>query len=404
MVVNEPAGGVTPTTASLRGLITDDGGSPVSITVYWGTTDGGTNPAVWQHAAPVGVRSGDFARFVGGLNPNTTYRFRSFAASNATGSAWASTTESFTTAGVAPSKGNHLKEIHYRRPNNNPARKGQPDEFLPETRSIGFIELHNPTAAAVDISGWRINDGVEFVFPAVTSLPAGGYICVAQNPTHFQERFVRTAFGPWTGTLATNGERIRVVDASGGLVDEVNYEAGFPWPTAARGGGESAERIHPLLDPDLGGSWRASGPVTQPPFIALSSTNWHWRKGTSEPSAAAGAWRLEGFVEDGTWQVGGSALGFGATAPPATVTALPDMRQTATPPNAGYTCIYLRHNFQLTSIPTQLYISGPIDDGRSSGSTARKWHGPTSRRHSSTRPTPILPALQDDPRFRGRSL
>ena len=48
------------------------------------------------------------------------------------------------------------------------------------------------------------------------------------------------------------------------------------------------------------------------------------------------------FVEDGTWQVAPASFGFGVTAPP-TATVLPDMRRTTTPPNAGYTCIYLRH-------------------------------------------------------------
>ncbi len=42
------------------------------------------------------------------------------------------------------------------------------------------IELYNPRATAVDISGWAISDDAaapaKFVFPATTSIPAGGYL------------------------------------------------------------------------------------------------------------------------------------------------------------------------------------------------------------------------------------
>ncbi|MGI8604245.1 MAG: lamin tail domain-containing protein [Verrucomicrobiales bacterium] len=359
-VDSRAANGVTATTATLRGEITNDGGSPVTVTFYWGTTDGGLIPANWQNTAEAGAQLGDFTRFLRGLTPNTTYYFRS-RATNAQGTSW-SPAAAFTTDNAGPPSV-VINEIHYQRPN----KIGLAD-FTPATKAIEFIELHNPSASAVDLSGWRFGDGVDFVFPAGTNLPAGGYIVVAQNPTHFQERFVgATALGPWTGELRAGGERIQLFNNTGGLVDEVNYEAGFPWPTGARGGGSSAERIHWSLDPDLGGSWRSSGDevlLFQPQqFISRASNQWHWRKGTSEPSAAVGEWRLENFVEDGSWAVGTGAFGFGVPAPTVTNTVLSDMRQ-VTGGDPGYTCIYLRHSFSIASeIPPKLYISGPIDDG-----------------------------------------
>ena len=43
-----------------------------------------------------------------------------------------------------------------------------------------LIELHNPRATSVDLSGLRLTDDLNapnrFVFPAGTSIPAGGYL------------------------------------------------------------------------------------------------------------------------------------------------------------------------------------------------------------------------------------
>src|SRR5262245_31817247 len=47
-----------------------------------------------------------------------------------------------------------ISEIHY-----NP----------PEGDELEFIEVHNAGAAAVDISGWSLAEGVQFAFPAGTT-------------------------------------------------------------------------------------------------------------------------------------------------------------------------------------------------------------------------------------------
>ena len=37
-----------------------------------------------------------------------------------------------------------------------------------------WIELKNQNSVDVDLSGWRLDGGVDFVFPAGTVVPAGG--------------------------------------------------------------------------------------------------------------------------------------------------------------------------------------------------------------------------------------
>ena len=43
-----------------------------------------------------------------------------------------------------------------------------------------YVELHNHGDEPVDLSNWQFNDGITFIFPYPTTLPAGGYIVVAK--------------------------------------------------------------------------------------------------------------------------------------------------------------------------------------------------------------------------------
>lgn len=125
-------------------------------------------------------------------------------------------------------------------------------------KRVEFVELHNAGAQPVDLSGWRFEDGVDFLFPSGASIAPGGYFVVAQNAAAFQTQFGFAPHGVFTGELKNSGEKLQLRNASAVSADEVNYAAGFPWPTGARGGGGSMELIHPALDNNLGGAWRAS--------------------------------------------------------------------------------------------------------------------------------------------------
>jgi len=130
---------------------------------------------------------------------------------------------------------------------------------LDHTSREEFIELHNSGAATVDLSGWSLRDAVEYTFPPGTLIPANSYVVVAQDPTTLLTAYGAAALGPWSGALSGDGEKIELYDSGDVRRDLVNYGVNFPWPTSPDGAGPSAELIHPSLDNDLGGSWRASG-------------------------------------------------------------------------------------------------------------------------------------------------
>jgi len=138
-----------------------------------------------------------------------------------------------------------------------------------------FIELYNNGTGTVDLSGWRFERGVAYTFPASTELVPGAFLVVAEDPGSLSNLYGTAALGPYEGLLANEGERLTLRDAAGSLIDEVTYRSAFPWPLAAAGGGSSMELIHPSLDNDRGGSWRASGyPGLAAPTPGATNSVW----------------------------------------------------------------------------------------------------------------------------------
>lgn len=105
-----------------------------------------------------------------------------------------------------------------------------------------WIELTNRSDAPVDLSGWRLADGIDYEFPEGTSLEPGAYLVVDD----------------FRGTLSNGGERLLLLDADEGLVDEVHYQDNGRWPRQADGDGASLELRDPDADNAIGESWAAS--------------------------------------------------------------------------------------------------------------------------------------------------
>ncbi|MEX2186748.1 MAG: lamin tail domain-containing protein, partial [Pirellulales bacterium] len=97
--------------------------------------------------------------------------------------------------------------------------------------SLEWIELHNQMAVDMDISRWRLSDGVSFTFPAGTVVPGGGYLVVAADPAALSAAGEFTgALGPWTGALANGGEQIELRNNSDRVMDAVDYGDNGEWP------------------------------------------------------------------------------------------------------------------------------------------------------------------------------
>lgn len=99
-VTNNPPSVILSHSAMAGGNVTSNGGAAPEVFLYYGTSDGGTNPNAWDSNVYLGVQSGSFSENLTGLNVNTTYYFRALAI-NPAGSAWAPSSESFTSASAS---------------------------------------------------------------------------------------------------------------------------------------------------------------------------------------------------------------------------------------------------------------------------------------------------------------
>ena len=142
-----------------------------------------------------------------------------------------------------------------------------------DARNSEFIELHNKGTAAVNLSGWKFVDGVNYEFPANTLLAPGGYLVVAADPAFMATSYNGLlALGPFSGSLSDSGELVRLEDNRRSLADEVDYKPGGDWPDLADGDGSSMELKHPGMDNSFPTAWADSDESAKPQMQTYTYT------------------------------------------------------------------------------------------------------------------------------------
>ena len=139
-----------------------------------------------------------------------------------------------------------------------------------------FIEILNMGTDSINLSGWRLSRGVDFIFPEVT-LKAGGYLVVAADLDVFTAQYpsVKNVVGDWDGKLSNSSETIELIDDSGETIDSVHYadqgdwgtrelgpvdygHRGWIWISQHDGQGKSLELMNPAMPNEYGQNWTAS--------------------------------------------------------------------------------------------------------------------------------------------------
>ncbi len=131
----------------------------------------------------------------------------------------------------------------------------------PFNRSTGdWVELHNRSGQAINLTGWRMAQGLyEFIFPENATVAPGGYLVLCQDTAQFKP------FYPNAGALAGNfhfdfnnkAGKIALYNPDGRLVHSVRYADSRPWPPLADGLGATVE-LEQNREGNLPTDWRES--------------------------------------------------------------------------------------------------------------------------------------------------
>ncbi len=119
--------------------------------------------------------------------------------------------------------------------------------------SYDWIELHNRSKKAVDLSGWRISDGKKnlekFVFPKGTKIQAGGYITVWCTGEDGIEPGNKSPYYA-SFSLSADGETLYLSDAEGERVQTLEFPRQYgnvSWGLPAGFSGVPAEKDYGYL-------------------------------------------------------------------------------------------------------------------------------------------------------------
>lgn len=240
-------------------------------------------------------------------------------------------------------------------------------QYHPSGSTPEFIEVYNPAATAVDVSGWTISAlGTGYTLAPGTVVAANSYAVWTADDLALKAAFGGTPFlmaGQYPGALDNAGEEVAILDGSR-VVDTVTYAPTAPWPTAADGSGPSLELTSLTADNADPANWAAStvaggtpgarnstdsstGPVAST-VLPFGST-WRYLASGSAPSAS---WKGVGF-NDSSWPSGAGALGFRT------------IQATAIPPTNGRITYYFRTEATIAAGPALLdaTLDLKVDDG-----------------------------------------
>ena len=136
---------------------------------------------------------------------------------------------------------------------------------LTGTSGTEWIELANPNNAAVNISGWSLEDesGNFYGLPANTTIPALGFLVITADTVAFRAIYtnpaiaLRGSFGGGITPFDLNnaGERIRLSNANNVMIDTVRYDDVAPWPISPDGTGPTLQLNATNLDNTIATNW-----------------------------------------------------------------------------------------------------------------------------------------------------
>jgi hypothetical protein len=128
--------------------------------------------------------------------------------------------------------------------------------------SLEFIELRNTGSTTLTLTGVIVASGVDYGFPAGSTLLPGAYCVLASNASWFKTRYGFKPFDEYKGQLRNSGDTITIKEIkSGTTLLTIVYTDQYPWSLYADGNGWSLVTKNPVpaaSDENNPASWRHS--------------------------------------------------------------------------------------------------------------------------------------------------
>ena len=185
-----------------------------------------------------------------------------------------------------------------------------------------FVELHNPTTSAVDISGWKLKGASDFIFPNGSTLRAGDYIVIVGfNPADaatlnaFRLCYSNVSastpvFGPFSAKLTNDEGDVEIAKPTlvPGVfvnVDKVSYSDTSPWPFDTDGLGGTLQRISRTVIGNDPANWQGVSGSPGSHNGGIGQTEIFDNDGDGMPNAYEDANGLNKFVNDANGDLDG---------------------------------------------------------------------------------------------------
>ena len=199
--------------------------NPNASGTIWYTLDGSDPREPWT-GNPVGISSVVPVNVI--LTKSTHAKARIL-----DGTTWSALNEAV--YAIGPVEDNlRITEIMY-----HPRNTGDPND--PNTE---YIELKNIGPSTLNLNLVRFTEGIDFTFPDM-ELATDECVVVVRDQVAFEVKYGTSVniAGQYTGSLANNGERIKLQDADGQTILDFEYKDG--WHTITDGDGFSLTIIEP---------------------------------------------------------------------------------------------------------------------------------------------------------------
>ena len=122
-----------------------------------------------------------------------------------------------------------------------------------------WIELHNPGVVPLNLSGWAMTDGIDFVFPDGTQIAGNGFLVLAKDRARALANHpgldANIVLGDYSGSLSDGGERLVLSRLDGVAEDIVSYTDSDRYHRFADGRGATLERVDASADSFGASNW-----------------------------------------------------------------------------------------------------------------------------------------------------